>query len=231
MPLLLLQRVALGEVLGDEARVDRAVDDDVRDMDPLRPELARHALGERAQRVLGAGERGEARRAAHARGRAGEDDRAAAARQHRLGDLAAHQEAGERAHLPHLAVDALGRLGDREAHVRADVEDRDLDRRDLALDVRDQRLDVDLLARVGAEAVRRAAVGADLRHERLELVGAAPGDARDIALAREAARDRAAGGVAGADHEYRLCCRLHIVPHEDWGRRTMAEGATLAHRG
>ena len=40
--------------------VDRAVDDDVRDVDALRPELARHALRQRAQRVLGAGEGGEA---------------------------------------------------------------------------------------------------------------------------------------------------------------------------
>src|SRR6478752_5425582 len=37
---LALGRVALGEVLGDEGRVDRAVDDDVGDMDALGPELA-----------------------------------------------------------------------------------------------------------------------------------------------------------------------------------------------
>jgi hypothetical protein len=135
------------------------------------------------------------------------------ARQHRLGDLAAHQEAGERAHLPDLAVDALGRLGDAEANVGADVEDGDLDRCDLALDVRDQRLDVELLARVGREAVRLAAVGLDLRDQRRELVGAAPRHAGDEPFAREAACDRAAGGVAGADDEDRSSRALvHLVP-------------------
>ena len=38
-------------------------------------------------------------------------------------------------------------------------------------------------------------------NQRLELVGRATGDAGDEALAREAARDRAAGGVAGADDQ------------------------------
>ena len=42
-------------------RVDRAVDDDVGDVDALRPELARHALRQRPQRVLGAGEGGRSR--------------------------------------------------------------------------------------------------------------------------------------------------------------------------
>ena len=105
----------------------------------------------------------------------------------------------------------------READVGADVEDGDLDRRDLALDVRDERLDVDLLARVGAEAVRLAAVGADLRDQRLELVGAAPRDAGDEAFAREAARDRAAGRVAGADDEHRLAFCVHAAPRAVWG--------------
>ena len=55
-----LQRIALGEVLGDEGGVDGTVDDDVRDVDALRPELARQALRQRAQRMLGAGEGGKA---------------------------------------------------------------------------------------------------------------------------------------------------------------------------
>ncbi len=69
-----------------------------------------------------------------------------------------------------------------------------------------------LLARVGREAVRLAAVGPDLRDQRRELVGAAPRDAGDEAFAREAACDRAAGGVAGTDDEHRVAYRLHIVP-------------------
>ena len=119
-----------------------------------------------------------------------------------------------RGHLPDLAVDALGRLGDAEAHVGADVEDGDLDRRDLALDVRNQRLDVDLLARVGGKAVRLAAFGADRLDQGLELVGSAPRHARDQALAREAARDRAAGRVAGTDDQDRLAFVVHLVSCE-----------------
>ena len=42
---------------------------------------------------------------------------------------------------------------------------------------------------------------ADLLQPRLELVGVATRDAGDEAFAREAARDRAAGGLAGADDE------------------------------
>ena len=111
----------------------------------------------------------------------------------------------------------------REAHVGADVEHRDLDRRDLALDVRDQRLDVDFLARVGREAVRFAALVADLRDQRLELVGAAPGDAGDEAFAREAARDRAAGRVAGADDEDRSSrCR---PSRSFWGSTQLSQKA------
>ena len=52
--------------------------------------------------------------------------------------------------------------------------------------------------------MRLAAVAADRRDQRLELVGAAPGDAGDEAFAREAPRDRAAGRIAGADHEHRF---------------------------
>jgi hypothetical protein len=80
---------------------------------------------------------------------------------------------------------------EREADVGADVEHRDLDRRDLALDVGDERLHVDFLARVGAEAVRLAARLADRGDERLELLAGAPGDAGDEALrARSGGRSR-----------------------------------------
>src|ERR1017187_9849019 len=97
--------IALGKVLGDEGRVDRTVDDDVGDVDAPGPDFTRHALGQCPQRMLGAREGGKARRPPQARRRSGEDDRSVAARQHRLGDLAAHQEAAERAHLPDFAID------------------------------------------------------------------------------------------------------------------------------
>jgi hypothetical protein len=65
--------------------------------------------------------------------------------------------------------------------------------------------DLRLVARVRPEAVRGAAGVADLLQQRLELVGVATRDAGDEAFAREAPRDRAAGGIAGADDESR--CR------------------------
>ena len=162
---------------------------------------------------------GEAGRAAQARRGAGEEDGAAAARHHHLGDLAAHQEAGERTHLPHLAVHALGGLGDAEAHVGADVEDGDFDRPDVALDRRDQLGHLGLVACIGTEAARLAAVGLDAIDQRLQLVGRAPRDAGDEAFARETARDRAAGGVTGADHERGATRRIHqrYIPSQSAG--------------
>ena len=45
---LFFERVALGEVAANEFGVDGTVDHDVRDMNVLRAEFARHALRERA---------------------------------------------------------------------------------------------------------------------------------------------------------------------------------------
>ena len=74
-------------------------------------------------------------------------------------------------------------------------------------------IDLVFLARVGREAVRLPALGADALDQRLELVGAAPRDAGDESLAREAARDRAAGGVARADDQHRLGFSHSHPPH------------------
>ena len=78
-------------------------------------------------------------RAAQARRGAGEEDRAAPARQHRPRGFAADQEAGQRGHLPDLAVDALGGVGDGKRTLAPMLKTADLDRRDLALDARDER--------------------------------------------------------------------------------------------
>src|SRR3546814_7093362 len=59
---LCLCAVEIGVAVLDEIGVDRAVDDGVRDVDALRPEFARHRLGEHAQRRLGARKGGKARR-------------------------------------------------------------------------------------------------------------------------------------------------------------------------
>ena len=130
--------------------------------------------------------------------------------------LAPHQEAGQRAHLPHLAVHALGGLGDAEAHVGADVEHHHVDRRDLLLDVLEQRGHLLLVARVRAEGVHHAAVGADLLHQRLQVFHEAAGDARHQPLARKAPGDGAAGGVARAPRSARP---VRTAASVFWSRR------------
>ena len=145
----------------DKGPVDRAVDDDMGDVDSLRSQLASQALRQRPERVLRPGEGGKARAAAHARGRAGEKDRAAAAFDHSLRRLAAGQKPRERRHLPNLGIDPRRRLDDRKAHVRADIEDKRLDWTDLALDPFDQRRDIAFDARVEPEGVSLASLRAD----------------------------------------------------------------------
>ena len=186
----------------------------MRHVDALRPELARHALRERAQRVLCAGEGGEVLPPADGGRRAGVEDRAAPARHHPPRHLAAHEKAAEAGHLPDLEVLARGLLEDARRHVGADVERGDLDRSDVALDLLDERDHLLLFSRVTTEGTGAAAVGLDLGDERAELVRRAPDHAGDEALAREALGDRAAGAVTGADDEGNL------VGHGVRGRST-----------
>ena len=61
---LIFQRIALGKIVADKSGINRAVDDWVRYMDALRPQFARHALGQCAQGELGAGEGRETHAAA-----------------------------------------------------------------------------------------------------------------------------------------------------------------------
>src|SRR5206468_3001350 len=117
-----------------------------------------------------------------------------------LGHLAAHEKATETGHLPHLEIDAGRRLADRKAHVGADVEGSDLDGADLALDGLDQRDHLLLFPRVRSEGARLAALALDAGDEGSELVRVAPRHAGRVALAREAARNRATRGIAGANH-------------------------------
>src|SRR2546428_10630262 len=209
---LLLQRVALGELRANEFRVDGAIDHDVRNVDALGAELARHALRESAQRVLGAGECREVGGAADARRRTGEEDRAAAAHHHLAGDLTRVQEAAERGHLPDLHVLARRLFQNAAGHVGADVEHHHLDGAALLFDLVDERDHVLLLARIAAIAECLAAGGTDALHGRLELVGRATRETCDVALAGETCADGAAGGVTGANdqrHASRACRFVH----------------------
>ena len=69
------------------------------------------------------------------------------------------------------------------------------------------------LARVAAEAVRLAALGADLLDQRRSLSALRRVHAGDVAFAREAPRDGAAGGVAGADDQDCLSI-CHVLPSQ-----------------
>lgn len=209
---LRLQRVALREIVADERRVDCAVDDRMGDMHAPGTEFARHALGERPQREFRARKGGEARSAAQARRGAGENDRAAPAPRHRPRNLASHEKAGETGHLPDLAVDARGQIVDRKTHVRADIEDGDLDRPDLTLDVCDERDHLVLVARIDAEGPDFMSRALDLHNQRTELVGMPPHRTGDVAFAREAACDRAARRIAGPDHERRFSFDHGVLP-------------------
>src|SRR5690242_11147006 len=72
-----LLRAPLRETAVDPLAVDAAVDHDMRDMQALRPELARHGLRDGAQARLGGREGGETRPPAQAAAGAREDHRAA----------------------------------------------------------------------------------------------------------------------------------------------------------
>ena len=186
MPSCVLQRVALGEAAADELGVDRAVDDDVRHVDVLRPEFARHALRQRAQRMLGAGEGGEVGRAAQRRRGAGEEDRAAPALTIRLATSRPLRKPPKQAIsqiLKYLRAVSSRML---RRHVGADVEHQHLDRPDVALDLLDQRDHLLFLARIAAEAVGLAARGADAVDQRLQLVGRCAASRRRRSPPREA---------------------------------------------
>ena len=134
-----------------------------------RPQFARHALGQGPQRMLGAGERGEVRRAAQPGGGTGEEDRAATASDHPSRHFAAVQEAAEAGHLPDLEVLARRFVEDARRHVGADVEHQHFDGADVALDAVDERDHFVFVACIGAEAVSRAPGRPDRRQQRLEL--------------------------------------------------------------
>ena len=142
------------DALAHERRVDAGVDDEMRDVDVLRSQFARHALRHGAQAELGAGEGGIADAAAQARRRAREQDRALAMRQHEARGLAPREKAAITGHLPYFAEDAFGGLEDGEIHIGAGIEDADFKRR-FGIGLFQERRDVFFLA--GVEPARNAA--------------------------------------------------------------------------
>ncbi len=180
------------------SRIHAGIDHQMGHVNVLRSELAGQALRHRPQPEFRAGEGGVARPAAQAGGRSGEQDRAAAAREHLPCRLPPGQEAGIAGHLPYLAEHALGRLQDGEIDVGADVEDADLERCG-AIGLAQELDDGLLLASVEGAAGAASPVGLDLRHQRGELLAvAAPGE-DGVTAGRETARNGGTDEVAGAD--------------------------------
>src|SRR5215831_13601360 len=142
--------------------VNTGIDDEMRDVDILRPQFARHCLRDSAQAKFSASERRKAGAATERGGRTGEEDVARPARNHQPSRLAAGEEAGIARHLPHLTEHALGGIEDRKIDVGADVEDADF-HRCVLVGVVEERDDLLFLARI-----ERACL--DLAADRLDLL-------------------------------------------------------------
>src|ERR1700733_4954759 len=185
----------------DEGPVNRAIDHDMGHVDAFWPQFAGETLRERPERMLRAGKGGKARAAADARGRAGEEDGAAAAFDHAPRNLMAGEEPGKGRHLPNLGIDPRGRLDDRETDIGANIEDEHLDRTDLALDPFNERGDIIFDPGVESESVSFAALRTDRLRQLVDrlIVPRSPSDAGAKALARKGMRDRGAEPIARPD--------------------------------
>ena len=144
--------------------LDAAVDDDMRHMDPLWVQLARHALREAAERKLAHRERRRLRVALDAGGGPGEHHAAVLLRQHALDRLLTHQEAAEGG--GHQGLFDLRRIefGDRPAGAIARIVDYDLRRTEVAVQVIEQLFHVGALAGVAGKGF-----GADLLGQTVEV--------------------------------------------------------------
>ena len=192
----------LPDALAHERGIDAGIDDQMRDMNVLGTELARHALRDRAQAGLGAGERRIADAAANARGGAGEEDAAFAARQHQPGGFAAGQESGIAAQFPNLAKHAFGRVQQRKIDVAADIEDADFER-GMRVGGAQEAGDVVFLAGVKPARHDLAAGGFDVGDQRRQLVGIAPAGEDRKPFGRKFFGDGGADEIAGTDHRRR----------------------------
>src|SRR4051812_8816699 len=108
--------------------VDAGIDNQMRDMDVLWAQFARHRLRYRAQSELGAGKGGKAAAAAQGRGSTREEDIALAARDHQPGGFTSGQETGPAGHLPDFSEHAVGGFENWEIDVGPDIEDSDFER-------------------------------------------------------------------------------------------------------
>src|SRR6202140_2681011 len=144
-------------------------------MDFLGAELACDRLRDRAQSEFRAGKGRKTRSAAHACGRAGEENAALAAGKHQARGLPAGKKAGIAGHFPHFAENPLGGLDDRKIDVGTDVEDANL-QWGVLVGVAQEGPHLVLLSRVERPAEHFAARRLDLLDQRRELLALAASD-------------------------------------------------------
>lgn len=209
---LVLEGVALGEAVANEGGVDGPIDHHMGDVNVSRAQFTGHALGQRAQGMLGPGEGGEPSSASGASRGTGEEDRAALAHHHPPGNRLCGQEAGEAGHFPDLEILAGRFLENAARHIGADIEDKRLDRANVALDGLDQLRHLFFLAGIGAKTMGLAARSADLVHQGLQLLGLASCDAGGVPLAGETLGNFPSGGIAGTDHQHYFLLFCHDPP-------------------
>src|SRR6185437_4514060 len=185
--------------------LDAAVDDHVRDVDALRPELARHRLHQQAQAALGGVEGGEPRPAAQRARGTGEDHRAAADGRQAAHRLAAEQEAGEATDPPGVLEVLHRHLAEVDGGVVAHVEDEQVGRPAVVVVGHCRIEQADHLVLPGAvdrEGRRCPALLADRVDHRLDLLRRAAGDQHVVALFRKAAAGSADDATQRADAEH-----------------------------
>ena len=175
---------------------DRAVDDDVADMDALRVQFARHRLGEPSQRELAHGEGRRARVALHAGRGAGEEDGAGLPRQHAPDRLLRRQEGAEGGDLERLQHIRGRKLGKRAADAEGGIVDDDSEIGVQAVDRSEEGLDILRLRGVAGNAL-----GAGLGRQAGELAGAAGGEHELVAAPCQLPGEGGGEAIADADDE------------------------------
>src|SRR6266436_9644800 len=172
------------------------------DMDVFGTELAGDRLRHRAQSEFRAGKRRKPRSAAHACGRAGEENVALAAGKHQARGLATGKEAGIAGHFPYLAENPLGGLDDRKIHVGADVEDANL-QGGVLVGVAQEGHHLVLLSRVERPPEYLSVRRLDFLDERRELFTLTSSDKDRKTFGRKFLGDLSADEVSGAYNGYR----------------------------
>ncbi len=168
-------------------------------MDVLGTELACDRLRDRAQSEFRAGKRGKTRSAAHAGGRAGEENVALAAGKHQPRGLATCKKAGIAGHFPHFAEHPLGGIDDRKVHVGADIEDADL-QGSVLVGVAQEGHHLVLLSRIERPPEHLAVRRLDFLDQRRELFALAPSDKNRKTFGGKFLGDLSTDEVPGANN-------------------------------